>query len=173
MSEANTPGKRRGFTLVEMLVVLMIMGLFVGLVRANMLPSERDLLRVEAERLAQILDLAADEARYTGKSMAWTAEESGYRFWRLGADSEWSALTGNDSLRARSLPQGMSVSELRVEAAGPQTLKRLEFPPGGASLAFVIELSLGAEHYAVAASPVGELRISPGRGKTYADMAPK
>lgn len=175
MSGAIVAGsvRARGFTLVEMLVVLMMMGIFLGLVSANLRPGERDLLRVEAERLAQVLDLAAEESRITGKSMAWTADESGYRFWRLGADNEWSEIRDSDPLRARSLPQGMSISELRVEAMGPRSFKRVEFSPSGDMLAFTIDFSLGSEHYAVAASPVGDLRVSPGKGKTYAEMAPQ
>ena len=173
MNGAIIPRRVWGFTLVEILVVLMIMGIFLGLIGANLRPSERDLLRVEAERLAQLLDLAAQESRITGKSIAWTADESGYRFWRLGADNEWSEIRDSDLLRARRLPQGMSISNLRVEAMRPQSFKRVEFSPGGAMLAFAIDLSLGSEHYAVAASPVGDLRVSPGRGKTYGEMAPQ
>ena len=59
-------GKIRGFTLIEVLVVLLIMGLFVGMVSAIVRPDDSALLRVEAERLAQLLDLAAAESRLTG-----------------------------------------------------------------------------------------------------------
>ena len=55
--------RRRGFTLIEMLVVLMIMGLFVGLVSAITRPDDRAVLRLEAERLSQLLDFAAAEAQ--------------------------------------------------------------------------------------------------------------
>ncbi|MGH8694384.1 MAG: prepilin-type N-terminal cleavage/methylation domain-containing protein, partial [Burkholderiales bacterium] len=53
----------RGFTLIELLVVLLIMGLFAGLVSTLTRPDDRALLRVEAERLAQLLDLAAMQSR--------------------------------------------------------------------------------------------------------------
>ena len=162
-----------GFTLVEMLVVLMIMGIFLGLVSVNIAPSERDVLRVEAERLAQVLDLAAEEARTTGKSIAWTAEDSGYRFWRRGSDSQWSEIRDSDLLRPRKLSPGMGIADLRVEGMRTPAVKRLEFPPGGAMLAFTIDLVLGAERYSVAASPVGELRVTAGTGKPYAEMAPR
>lgn len=173
MNGAAVPWRVRGFTLIEMLVVLMIMGIFLGLIRANLRPSEQDLLRTEAERLAQLLDLAAEESRLTGKSLAWTADESGYRFWHRAGDNEWAEIRDSDLLRARSLPQGMTISDLRVEAMGPQKSMRLEFSPNGLMLAFTIDLSLGAEHYTVAASPVGDLRVAPGKGKTYGEMAPE
>ena len=70
----------RGFTLIEMLVVLMIMGLMVGLVSAIARPDDRALLQVEATRLAALLDFAAEHSRLTGKSIAWTANGPDYRF---------------------------------------------------------------------------------------------
>jgi general secretion pathway protein H len=167
------PGKVRGFTLVEMLVVLMVMGIFLGLVTVRMGVGEKDVLRNEAERLAQILDLAAEEARITGKSIAWTAEASEYRFWRLGTDNEWMEIRDNDLFRARALAPGVAISDLRVEAMRALNAMRVEFPPGGAMLAFTIDLSLGSAHYEVAASPVGEIRVSAGKGNSYAEMAPQ
>ena len=164
-------GKGRGFTLIEMLVVLMIMGLFVGLVSTITRPDDRAVLRLETERLSQLLDFAATEARLTGRSIAWTADESGYRFWRAGDDAGWSEIRDSELLRARTLPQGMAVSGFRVENMRPQGAMRLEFAPQGSSLAFTIGLSLGAEHYAVTGSPVGELRVVRGEGRTDGEVA--
>ena len=161
----------RGFTLLEMLVVLMIVGLFVGLVSAIVLPDDRAVLRLETERLSQLLDFAAAEARLTGTSVAWTAEESGYRFWRLGEDAEWNEIRDSDLLRARTLPQGMAISGLRVENTRSQDSMRLEFAPQGSSLAFALDMSLGAEHSAIAGSPVGEVRVVPDEGKTTGEAA--
>ena len=157
---------RRGFTLVEMLVVMLIVGLLAGLVSIVARPDERALLRVEAERLARLIDLAVAESGLTGKSMAWTADGSGYRFWRLREETGWSEVRDGDTLRARSLPQGMTISGLRVEGGRPQGALRLEFSPYGPPPPFVIELSLGAERYGVAASPMGEVRAVVGKGDT-------
>jgi general secretion pathway protein H len=149
----------RGFTLIEVLVVLLIMGLLAGLVSAVVRPDDRALLRLEAERLAQLLDLAAAEARYTGRSIAWIADGPAYRFWRRTGEAEWSEVRGDHLLRARTLPQGMQISRLQVENAPAQGAMRLAFEPHGPAHAFSIELSLGAERAGVAASPVGELRV--------------
>jgi general secretion pathway protein H len=153
--------QQRGFTLIELLVVLLIMGLFAGLVATLAQPDERALLRVEAERLAQLLDLAAVEARLTGRPIAWTAaaapEGAQYRFWRWRDDAGWFE-AGDDSLRPRTLRSGMAISELRIEARRPPGELRLEFSPNG-SLAYDFQMSLGAARYAVAASPLGEVRV--------------
>ncbi len=166
---------RWGFTLIELLVVLLIMGLFVGLVSAFVRPDDRGLLRLEAERLAQLLDLAAAESRFAGKSIAWTADGRGYRFWQITGDArgfeygsaQWSEIRDNDLLRSRTLPQGMMISGLQVENVPARGAMRLEFNPyGGAVLTFTIEMSLGAARYAVAGSPIGEVRVLPGEGKS-------
>ena len=66
--------------------------------------------------------------------------------WRCGAP-----------VRMRSLPPGMALSDLRIEAAPRPGGMRLEFDPDG-SLAFDFQMSLGVARYAVAASPLGEVR---------------
>jgi general secretion pathway protein H len=163
-------GRTRGFTLIEVLVVLMIMGLFVGLVSAIVRPDDRGLLRVEAERLAQLLDLAAAESRLTGKPIAWTTDGPGYRFWRMTGDSEvsadWSEFLDSDLMRPRTLPQGMMISGLQVENVPVHGAMRLEFAPYGLAPSFAIDISLGAARYSVAVSPIGEVRVVPGEEKS-------
>jgi len=171
MNSAALPENGRGFTLVEMLVVLMIMGLFVGLVSTITLPDDRAVLRLEAERLSQLLDFAAMEAQLTGRSIAWTADGPGYRFWRSAADSGWVEIRDSEPLRARTLPQGAAVSGFRVENMRPQGAMRLEFTPQGASLAFTVAMSMGVERYTVAGSPVGDVRAVPGDGNVHGDLA--
>jgi general secretion pathway protein H len=168
---AIASGRGRGFTLIEMLVVLMIMGLFVGLVSTITRPDDRAVLRLEAERLSQLLDFAATEAQLTGKSIAWTADGLGYRFWRSSEDSGWSEIRDSELLRARTLPQGMAISDFRVENMRPQGATRLEFAPEGSSLAFTIGMSLGAERYVVAGSPVGDVRALPDEGNIHGGVA--
>lgn len=156
-TSARGTSSSRGFTLIELLVVLLIMGLTAGLIGAVVRPDDRAQLRLEAERLAQLLELAAVESRLTGKRIAWTAEGAQYRFWRWREEVGWTE-AGDDALRARRLPSGMAISALRVEAKPAPGEPRLEFEPHGA-LAYDFRMTLGDARYAVAASPVGEVSI--------------
>ena len=162
-----TPRREPGFTLIELLVVLLIMGVCVGLVGAIARPDDRATTRLEAERLAQLFDLAAVEARLTGKAVAWTAAPTAqgmqYRFWRRRDDGGWSDSDRDvhgDELRARRLPPGMAISQLRIEAMPSPAGLRLEFSPYGAPV-FDLQVTLGAVRYMVAASPLGDVHVSP------------
>jgi general secretion pathway protein H len=155
-------GSAAGFTLIEMLVVVLIMGLLIGLVSVVARPDARGLLRIEAERLAQLIDLAAAEASLTGRAIGWSAVDSTYRFWRSLDGAAWTEIRDNDLLRERTLPGGMTVSGLRVENMRREGALRLEFAPYVPPLFFTIELTLGTDHYIVRSAAGGSARALAG-----------
>lgn len=142
------------------MVVVLIAGLIVGLVSVIVEPDERGLLKVEAQRLAQLLDLAAAQARVSGNSLAWTASSDSYRFQQLTEDSGWIAVSSNDSLRPRQLPAGVTLSGLLIENSPATEPMRVEFPAYGQTTAFVVDLRYGAAHYQVTVSPIGFVQVS-------------
>lgn len=154
-----------GFTLVEIMVVLVIVGLFIGLISSVAQPDDRTLLRLETERLAQLLSLASKESRLTGKRMAWTADGPGYRFWRFAQDSGWSEIRDVDSLRPRTLPQGVTITGVRVENGPPLEHMRLEFAPSSAMLSFDVGLKFGTASDTVQGLPMGKVQAAPVGGE--------
>ncbi len=163
----------RAFTLIEVMIVLVIMGLLAGLVSAVVRPGERDTLRLEAERLAQLLDLAAAESRFTAKVIGWTADASGYQFWRFRDGAGWMEIRDHDLLRKRALPSGVTIADLRIENGRPRDNMRIEFTPSGALFTFSMKVALGAEQYTVAANPAGMIRAAPGNGASDGSIAPR
>jgi general secretion pathway protein H len=75
-------GARRaaGFTLLEMMVVLVIAGLLVSLTAITMTRNPRTDLNEEAQRLALLFESAGDEAQVRARPIAWQPLEGGFRF---------------------------------------------------------------------------------------------
>lgn len=155
----------RGFTLVELLVALVIIGLFAGLISGMAGPDKRAVLHAEAERLAQLLDLAGNEARMSGKPIAWTTDGPSYRFWRFQRGAGWSEIRNDDLFRKRDLPQGMKIGGMLIENLPAGEFMRLEFHASGSMPAYAIKISSGGERYTVAGSPVGDVRVIQGEKK--------
>ena len=110
---------QRGFTLMEMLVVLVIIAVAVAGTTLALRPDERRQLAHEAERLALLLAQAREESELGGMALAWVGAEDHYVFERrelTAAGPTWFPLTGDDLLRLRRLPEGLAIR--RIEADG-------------------------------------------------------
>ena len=80
----------RGFTLIETLVVLAILGALAGAAVLAVGAADRGALaETEANRLADRLQLAADEALVTGDTLQFEWDEDGYRFLLPASRTEW------------------------------------------------------------------------------------
>ncbi|MBB5400460.1 general secretion pathway protein H [Paraburkholderia sp. JPY162] len=73
-------GRAAGFTLLEMMVVLVIAGLLVSLTALTMTRNPRTDLNEEAQRLALLFESAGDEAQVRARPIAWQPFEGGFRF---------------------------------------------------------------------------------------------
>lgn len=113
-----TVSRTRGFTLLEMLVALVIMVIGISLATIALRPDPRGVVREEGNRLALLLDLASEEAALGGSRMAWVGQEGGYEFQvreLTETGPAWRAVTGDDLLHPRQLPNGVYLRTLRVD----------------------------------------------------------
>ncbi|MDD4928331.1 MAG: prepilin-type N-terminal cleavage/methylation domain-containing protein [Gallionella sp.] len=104
-----------GFTLVELLVVLVVIGITLGITMVQLMPDKREVLRQEALRLALLLENAALEAQAGGRTLGWSGEASHYRFWRKNDYNEWVRIEDDNLFRPRELPDGIRVGQVTVE----------------------------------------------------------
>lgn len=93
--------RARGFTLLELMVVMVLAGILLSLVTVSVTPDPRQQLAREGQRIGQLLAIAADEARIRQQPITWEADLNGYRF-VSEAGGERQLITNDDLLRERA-----------------------------------------------------------------------
>jgi general secretion pathway protein H len=105
----------RGFTLVEVLVVVLLIAIAVSFVTVNLGTDDREILRGEAVRLAAGLQQARDEAVVTRSAIAWRGGAGGYEYLRRDAERGWVPLDVNGAFPPRFLEFPVRLAEVEVE----------------------------------------------------------
>lgn len=114
--ELTSKRVERGFTLVEILVVLFIVGIIVAvaLLSFGTLGDNRN-LETEARRLSTLLQMATDDATIQGRDFGLEIMQTGYRFVeRDPLLNQWFEVTDDEFMRERSLEEGTEF-ELIIE----------------------------------------------------------
>lgn len=101
----------RGFTLLEVMLVLLLMGLAAGYVMFNAFgASQSDLLKAQAKRVQVIVDMASDFAVLNQQQLGLRIEEADreYYFVYLDDEDEWQRLEGEEIYEPHELPEPFS-----------------------------------------------------------------
>ncbi len=105
----------RGFSLFELMVVIVIVGLMFSFTTLNLRPdTPEELIRDEARRFNQLLGLLLDEAVLRGEDFGIEFKPRSYQFARLDNENRWVAVDNDRILRPRELPDEMEI-DLTVE----------------------------------------------------------
>ena len=157
-SRARGPAAQRrgaGFTLIEVLVTLVVIGHAVAVVVVSAWPGPRQGLRDEAERLALLLSLAREEAQVRGTPVRLSADAGGYRF-QVYSGRQWRPLRNDAELRERvwSAPP---VWQLRRADGRPD----LVFGRDPVDSPFEITLSRAGARVRLAGDGLGRFEVLP------------
>lgn len=147
-----------GFTLVELLVVMVIIGITLGLATLNAIPSPRQDLQQEAKRLALLLQLARDEAIVRNRLVAFEANGERYRF-VVRTDTGWEPVTRDDLLRERAFKNAPLRLVLQPNGNNGPDMMRITFGREPVDRPFVLTLASGQHAIAIRADGVGHFTV--------------
>jgi general secretion pathway protein H len=107
----NQSRRIRGFTLVEILVVVIIIGtiMSIAMLSLNLVDDERALQR-EARKLISLVEIARDEAVFQGREFGVEFMTGSYRFVEYDPlAGQWADVPFDEMLRLRELPEELEL----------------------------------------------------------------
>lgn len=156
-----------GFTLLEVVVVLLIITIILGMVGVNLTRNPTDTLRDEADHLALVLQNAQQQAILEGKPYGFKFSEKGYVFLRLDANYHLVPIETDELLAPRELPPAITLilSETTDKNAKPADPNKhhdvIVFDPSGEFPVFNLALSIGDLYWYVRGQSDGQVLSSP------------
>ncbi len=152
-----------GFTLLELLVVVVIVGITLGMVSFNAMPSNRKSLQNDAQRIALLLQLARDEAIVRNRPVAFEADANHYHF-LVRDDTTWEPIADDDMMRDREFkqaPVGLAMNPMPIDGGDPAAGApvRIGFGREPVDKPFVLTISAGDDAVAIHADGIGHFTV--------------
>ena len=142
--------KNTGFTLIEVLVVTIILGIALSLAVANLIPDEREKVRIESERVLVLLEQIRDESAMSGKAIAVEVKDNAMQFFerdQKSVETKWlplETLNGN-AIAAREFASG-TIGDLYMGTLSSNATRTNEadavatFQPAGVAAPFDVKI---------------------------------
>lgn len=170
-SSDNAAANEHGFTLLELLVVLLIIGIIVSFAGLAIGQRSSRVVNDEAERLNGLFQIASDEAVMQGRELAVEFSRDGYRFLELGQDNKWVPVEDDNLFRDREIAPDIKL-DLVVEGAeasfdDKKNLPKVFVLSSGELTPFILTLSVeGEPPYILQGTSDGKVRLSTGESNS-------
>lgn len=146
-----------GFTLLELLIVILIMGVILAVVGLNAAQTSKQVLQQDVRRLAALMQLARDEAIVRNRVIALELDTNRYGFF-IKIDNVWQPLQNDDVLREREFKQSPITFSVRN---GESNLAawRVVFGRDPVDQAFDLALQYEQDSFSISADGIGHFRV--------------
>lgn len=157
-----TCSRARGFTLIEVVVVMLVLTIILGIVGVRLTRDESDIIRDEARRLSTVLQSAQQQAILEGRLYAFAFADDGYRFLHLNADGRLVPIEADELLGPHLLPAPIRLEPVQSKNDTDETRRDLIlFDPSGEFPAFTMIFSVGELAWYVRGRADGQITSSP------------
>ena len=157
----------RGFTLLEIMVVLVLIGIITSFALLSVGGGPRGRLAEEGQRLAALVELHQQEAIMRGETRGIQFSRAGYTLLSLDEKGEWRSPTAADTLIRHALPEDIAldlwIEDRRVDFKTASRLPQVVVLASGEMTEFVAVFGLADDHsvdpplYRVAGDAMGRL----------------
>lgn len=148
----------RGFSLLELLVVMAIIGLTLGMVSFSASQSAQKDLQNDAQRISLLLQLARDEAIVRDRPVAFEADDNHYDF-LVKNDKDWEPISDDDMMRSREFKRAPVTLLMTPQPEGTNGMLRIVFGREPVDKPFVLKLAQGEDSVSIQADGIGHFTV--------------
>ena len=159
-SKARHSRRAEGFTLIEILVVVLVIAITAGLAVIAYDSDDRIVVAHEAKRFGGAIEYASARAQWRAETLGVSADGNGWRFWRRPVDANrWLPIVDDDVLAAHAVPAGIVVSPLSFsgQELPPEAIVPLRASGHNEPFAFLLRGK--AARIVLTADPLNRVRL--------------
>ena len=150
----------RGYTLIEVLVVVVIVGIAAGTIGLGFRGAQARAVRFESERLALLIQAAQEESLLRNEPLVLRLDRASYAFLSLDSEGHYVPMK-DDLLNRHAFPSGISIENVAIEGQSASDSAQINFSQIGEHPAFQLTLRDDKNRWTVDCAANGQIKTGP------------